>query len=209
VNLTRLLPTCGVVGPPLFIGTFLVEGATRPGYNAWRNYVSSLATGEGGWVQIANFLVWGVLAIAFGLGVLRLRIVGPGVLLLLYGAAIVATGIFVTDPGLGYPPGVPEVRTTHGLLHSVAALAAFLLNAVAAAATAAHFVSDPRQRGFVRYSALTGLVALTLFIASTVVPVLEARGAWPNAPTGLVQRSSIIVGMAWFAVFAVRLVRAN
>jgi hypothetical protein len=40
-----------------------------------------------------------------------------------------------------------------------------------------------------------------------VVPVLEARGAWPNAPTGLVQRSSIIVGMAWFAVFSVRLWR--
>jgi len=30
------------VGPPLFIVTFLIEGAIRPGYSWYRNYASSL-----------------------------------------------------------------------------------------------------------------------------------------------------------------------
>ena len=47
----------GVLGPVLFIAVFLVEGATRPGYSAWHNHVSLLATGDGGWMQVANFLV--------------------------------------------------------------------------------------------------------------------------------------------------------
>jgi hypothetical membrane protein len=38
----------GVIGPLLFIAVFLIEGATRPGYSAWRNLVSQLATGPGG-----------------------------------------------------------------------------------------------------------------------------------------------------------------
>ena len=47
----------GIVGPLLFIVIFLLEGLTRPGYSAWRHYVSQLATGDGGWMQVANFLV--------------------------------------------------------------------------------------------------------------------------------------------------------
>jgi hypothetical membrane protein len=209
VGRTRVLLLCGVIGPPLFIATFLVEGATRPGYSAWRNFVSSLSTGDGGWVQIANFLVWGSLALAFAIGLIRLGIVGPGVLLLLYAAGLLVAGIFVTDQSLGYPPGAPPDRTTHGMIHGLGGLAVFLSNAVAAAVTAAHFRRDPRARGFVRYSVLTGLVVLALFIAATVVSVLDERGVWPNAPTGLVQRISIVLGWTWIAVFAFRLWRRD
>jgi hypothetical membrane protein len=208
VSLTRGLLLCGVVGPPLFIGTFLIAGATRPGYDGWRNYVSSLATGDGGWVQIANFILWGVLALAFSIGLLRRRVVGPGVLVVLYGVAMIAVGVYVTDQSLGYPPGPPLPQpTTHARIHGVAALAVFLLNAVAAAVTAAHFASDRRARGFVRYSALTGLVVLAFFLLSTVAGTLDERGQWPNSPTGVFQRISIIGGLAWFAVFALRLSR--
>ena len=187
--------------------TFLVDGATRPGYDPWRNFVSSLATGERGWIQVANFVAWGILAFAFSIGLVRLRIVGPGVLIVLYGIAMVAVGVFVTDPSIGYPPGALTEHTTHGQLHSVAALAAFLLNAVAAVVTAAHFASDPRWLAFVRYSVLTGLAVLAFFLASAVLPVLDARGAWPNAPAGFVQRISIIVGLTWFSALAFRLWR--
>jgi hypothetical membrane protein len=204
---TRVLLLCGVVGPALFIVTFLADGATRPGYDPWRNFVSSLATGDRGWIQIANFLVWSVLALALSIGLLRRRIVGPGAVIALYAASIALAGIFVTDPSLGYPPGATPEHTTHSQLHSVAALAAFLLNAIAAAATAAHFVSDRRWLAFVRYSVLTGFAVLALFLGSAVLPVLDARGAWPNAPAGLVQRLSIVVGLTWFSLLALRLWR--
>src|SRR5258708_31878652 len=59
----RLLPrsllillTCGTVGSLLFTITYLVEGATRPDYNAWQQAVSALSLGPGGWVQQINFV---------------------------------------------------------------------------------------------------------------------------------------------------------
>lgn len=60
-RVTRVLLACGIVGPLLFIVVFLVEGATRPGYSAWRNYVSELALSSDGWQQIANFVICGAL----------------------------------------------------------------------------------------------------------------------------------------------------
>lgn len=201
---TRALLLCGVVGPPLFIVTFLVEEAARPGYNWWRNFVSSLATGDGGWVQIVNFLVWGTLAVAFAIGVVRVGLVAPGILLFLYGAGLLAAGIFVTDPSLGYPPGAPPEHTTHGMIHGLAGLGVFTLNAAAAFVVARRFASAQR-RGWAIYSAITGLLIVVLFIASTAVSVQDELGLWPNAPTGLLQRISIVVGWTWIAAFAFRL----
>ena len=44
----RGLLACGVVGAPLFVVAFLVEGATRPGYDLVRVRVSSMALGPDG-----------------------------------------------------------------------------------------------------------------------------------------------------------------
>lgn len=204
---TRALLLCGIVGPPLFIVTFLIEEATRPGYSWWRNYVSSLATGEGGWAQIANFLVWGTLATLFAVGVIRFGVVAPGILLLLYGAGMLVAGIFVTDPSLGYPPGALAEHTTHGTIHGLAGLAVFTLNAVAAFAAAWHFARDPRGRRWAIYSAVTGVLIVVLFISATTVSVQDELGVLPNGPTGLIQRISIVVGWTWIAAFAYRLRR--
>jgi hypothetical membrane protein len=205
----QLLLLCGVVGPPPFIVTFLIEGATRPGYSWYRNYVSSLATGDGGWVQVANFLVWGALATLFGVAVVRVGLVAPGVLLSLYGAGLLVAGIFVTDPSLGYPPGAPIEHTTHGMIHGLAGLGVFTLNAVTAFVVARHFFGDRRSRTWAIYSLLTGLLIVVLFIASTAVSVQDELGSLPNGPTGLLQRISIMVGWTWIAAFAFRLWRSS
>ena len=205
---TRTLLLCGVVGPPFFIVTFLIEGATRPGYSWWRNYVSSLATGDGGWVQIANFLAWGTLAIAFSIGVVRTGLVAPGVLIFLYGAGLLVAGVFVTDPSLGYPPGAPAEHTTHGMIHGLAGLAVFSLNAVTAFAVARHFFRDRSSRAWAIYSLVTGLLIVVLFVASTAVSVQDELGNVPNGPTGFLQRISIVIGWTWIAAFGYRLLRA-
>src|SRR5260221_12460139 len=70
-RLTRLLLAGGLVGPLLFIVVLLIEGATRPGYNAWRHFGSQLSLGDQGWEQIANFLICGVLCVGFALGLRR------------------------------------------------------------------------------------------------------------------------------------------
>ncbi len=69
---TEFLLLCGVIGPLLFILVFLIEGATRPGYSAWRTQVSYLALSTQGWEQIANFIICGALVIAFAVGLRRI-----------------------------------------------------------------------------------------------------------------------------------------
>ena len=54
---TRGLLYCGLVAGPVFVTTFLAEGATRDGYRPSRHPVSSLALGPRGRVQAANFAV--------------------------------------------------------------------------------------------------------------------------------------------------------
>jgi hypothetical protein len=62
---TRTLLACGVIGGPLFVATFLVEDATHANYDPLRHPVSSLALSDSGWVQGANFIVTGLLTLAF------------------------------------------------------------------------------------------------------------------------------------------------
>lgn len=52
--------TFGVAGAVLFTTTYLIEGATRPGYNGWQQAISALSLGPGGWIQQANFVAYGV-----------------------------------------------------------------------------------------------------------------------------------------------------
>src|SRR5689334_23108145 len=132
-RLTMLLLAGGVVGPILFIVVFLIEGATRPGYSPWRNYVSQLSTGEGGWVQIANFIMCGLLTLGFALALWSSSTRSAGrfawgpALLTIFSLDLILAGIFVTDPALGYPPGSPlgpQGQTAHGAIHGVAGLLA-------------------------------------------------------------------------------------
>src|SRR5260370_32208316 len=52
--------TVGVAGTLLFPLIYLIEGVTRPGYDAWRQTISSLSFGPTGWVQQLNFALCGV-----------------------------------------------------------------------------------------------------------------------------------------------------
>jgi hypothetical protein len=65
---TKALLSCGAIAGPLFIAAFLVEGATRAGYDPLRHPVSSLVLGDHGWTQTANFVVAGLLTLAFAAG---------------------------------------------------------------------------------------------------------------------------------------------
>ena len=202
----RRLLYAGVVGPLLFIVVFLVEGATRPGYSAWRNFVSQLATGPGGWVQVLNFLVCGALVITFAVA-LRSAIagtrgsIGGPALLGLFAIALLVAGIFSTDPALGYPPGAAPVHTAHGLIHGLSGLFAFTLLSATAFVMAWHFGAEHNTR-WVIYSAAVAALILVLFVATSVTSTMDEVGSWPNAPTGFLQRIAIIAGWTWIALVA-------
>jgi hypothetical membrane protein len=198
----------------LFIVVFLIEGATRPGYSAWHNYVSSLSTSNQGWEQIANFLMCGLLVLGFAVGLRqvlrtgRSAIWGP-ILFGVFGLALVTAGIFVTDGSLGYPPGTTTSgpQTLHGTIHGVAGLVTFFSLAITCFVMARRFASDPNWKGWTLASILVGIALIVLFIAFTTFSALDEYGVLPNSPTGLLQRVAIILGWGWMALLALRLLR--
>ena len=208
----RALLACGVIGGPLFVATFLVEGATRAGYNPMRHPVSSLALGNHGWVQTANFVVASFLTLAFAVG-LR-RALGPGrgstwgpLLVGVWAVGLLGAGVFVTDPLSGYPPGTPDrlLRNSwHGALHDLFSLAAF------AALGAACFVFGRRfatraERGWAVYSVVTGVVFVVAFVVSSA-GFAQVAGLVHLA--GLFQRVAVSVGFGWLTLLAARLLTA-
>ena len=61
----------GIIAPILFATIFTVDGALTPGYSAYNEAISYLDLGTYGWIQRANFIIFGVLLIAFTIGYVK------------------------------------------------------------------------------------------------------------------------------------------
>ena len=196
----------GFVGPILFVGVFLVEGVTRPGYDSVRQFVSLLVLGDGGWLQVANFVVGGLLVAGFGVGLRRAWADGRGArwaprLVVLVGFSLVVCGVFVADPALGYPPGAPAglpLETSwHAGIHYLGALGVFVGLPVAAAVAARHAPTE-RARTWAVYSLASGGIMLLGWLATFVL-------AGPDgtlAIAGLLQRIAVVAGFQWLVATA-------
>ncbi|KQX12517.1 hypothetical protein ASC82_15090 [Streptomyces sp. Root431] len=112
-NTTRSLLAVAVVAQPLWAVVALTQAATRDGYDITRHPLSALSNGSLGWIQIANFVLAGVLTI-IGAGGLRRALRGtPGGtwaprLVRISGVGMIAAGVFVMDPADGFPVGTPD-----------------------------------------------------------------------------------------------------
>ena len=215
IGITEFLLGCGVVGPPLFYVVLLIEGATRPGYNAWQTQGSYLALTNQGWEQIANFIVCGLLCIAFAVGLRRIWRTGRGsvwgpLLIGLFGLGLLIAGVFVADPGDGYPPGAPlngMPTTWHGWVHGINAILLFNVALPAACfVLSRRFAADPQNRRWATYSWVTGALVLGLSILSAVGPPFAYRAGFPVID-GLIQRVLIAIGWGWVALTALHLLR--
>jgi hypothetical protein len=214
---TEFLLLCGVIGPVLFWVVLMVEGVTRPGYNAWQTQGSYLSLTNQGWEQITNFLVFGVLCIAYAIGLRRTwptgraSLWGP-LLISLFGVGMLALGIFVTDPGDGYPPGTPlqtSPTTWHGLTHGLTGLV--VVNIVLPAACfvfSRRFLADPSHRRWGTYAWLTGALILIISIPTTIGLPFAYRAGFPVID-GLTQRIVITLSWAWLALTALHLWRES
>ncbi|TCM44324.1 DUF998 domain-containing protein [Kribbella sp. VKM Ac-2568] len=163
---TDRLVAGGVVAGPLFLAVWAVQAFTREGFDPGRHPISLLALGGAGWVQIANFVLTGSLYVAAAVGLKRAgqgtwgpRLIGA------FGVGLIVAGVFVTDPGAGFPEGAPEGAgelSWHGVLHEVGFGIAQL------AWTAAAIVFARRFKGRARW-ATVGTIAAALAVA-----------AWPD-----------------------------
>ena len=197
----------GVAAPILFTTVYLIEGATRLGYDPLRHQVSLLSLGDRGWVQILNFLVTGVLLALFAIGLRGWMWGGPGgrvvpAAVAIAGLGLLLAGIFPTQPLFGYPPGTPEGMATDitpgSILHLVGALLFFFALIVAAAAYA---VRSWREES-------TGWAVASAGVAVSILVCFGASGGGPSGEllfpdvTGLLQRLALLAGFGWVLAVA-------
>ena len=210
---TKRLLTCGVIGGPFFVITFLIEGVTRVEYNWLRHPVSSLALGDSGWVQVANFIITGLLIFAFAIGLwCTLRTPGGstwGPLLVgLFAIGLLGAGIFLTDPVSGYPPGTPdphlEYSSNSARLHDLFGIPVFIGLPLACFVFWRWF-ARLGEHAWAIYSAVSGFVMLVSFVLASI-GFAQAEGLADFG--GLFQRISIIVGFGWLTLLAIHLLRA-
>ncbi|TXK43272.1 DUF998 domain-containing protein [Nonomuraea sp. C10] len=194
---TTLLLSCGALAGVLFPVVSFAQAFTREGFDLPQHALSSLTLGDLGWLQIANFMVTGLLAVLFAAGIRRALHPGRAgtsgpALVLVYGVGMIGGGIFAPDPALGWPVGAPEGLPGHlsvnSLLHTVFAAAAFLSLIAAGLVFARRFAGQGR-RGRTVYSAATSVATFVL----TVPP-------WSEDSASLRFAAAAVIISSWLAV---------
>lgn len=189
----HLLLMCGALAAPIWILTALVQGLTRDGFDFTRHPISMLALGDPGWIQIACFVVTGLLTLA---AAYTLR--GdpwPSRLLAIQGAGLIVSGFFTADEGFAFPPGTPDVPGTlsgHGAVHMVASGLSFIATIIFCYVMARRF---------------TGLWALAGRVggAALAVGFVWAGSAAPGGPLALFIGLSLAWG--WVAATIYNLIK--
>ncbi len=197
------LMSLGGIGAVLFTAVYLILGITRPGYDAWQQPISALSLGPGGWVERANFIIFGVLLVLAAVGWWRFLEPRKGafwfpLLQTIGGLALIGAGIFSMDPFPGYPPGTtPGASTLHGTLHTILAYIVITSLAISCYALAARFWNMAHWRGWATYSLIAGIIMQILwgvFVSSPISPV-----------AGLVERLAAGGHDIWMCVILVLL----
>ena len=206
--LMRALLASGILAGPLFVVVGAIQELTRPGFDYRQNALSMLSLGNLGWIQIANFVLTGLLAVSFAFGIRRALHPGRagtwGPLLVgAYGVGLVAAGIFHPDPSFGFPPGAPAGMPAHfswhAILHSISFFVA-MPSLIAACFVFARRFNALRQSGWMAYCAITGLLAIVLVAVGSINQGEVAVFTYDIAA---------VLTSAWLSIIAAHLVSAE
>jgi hypothetical membrane protein len=176
----------GGFGGVLFVLIFLLPGALVPGYDALRETISALEFTPMGVAQRINFLVFGLMLMAFSLALRRELCPGRGAVLIpvfqcLSGIGVAGDAIFIHEP----PHLVCDLITFNSAL-----LILFLF--------AWRFAGDSRWKGWTAYSILTALLMMVFLTAFGVANHL-------GGPAGAFEKLAAVMRTAWSAVLVVEL----
>jgi len=200
----------GIIGPTLFVAIFMLEGWLRPGYEPLKMYVSELSLGPRGWIQIVNFIVFGVLLLVFTRGVVAEFQSGKaargGILLLrIIALCYLASGPFVTDPA----STARNQMTLHGILHGIFGAIVFTLMPISCFVFLRRFREDPKWQ-FLQWPTLAlGTISAAGVILLSVATKLPNTQNVFNEWLGLIQRTAIVPFMIWLFIFALGLLKQS
>lgn len=196
--------TVGAAGPVVFVLTYLANGAAQPGYDSTHDTISTLSLTPHGWIQAANFVLYGISTLCFAAGLRRadaLRTWGL-VALLVAGAGLILIGFFPTDPALGFPAGASATVTGVGTVHNMGALVVFLAFPLAAFAAAGR-----PFRGWAAFSIATG--ALSLVAVGAFFAAFEGTAEGADSLAGFFERLPTLFLGVWQLAFTVRVLERD
>jgi hypothetical protein len=203
-RITKSLLGYGIIAGPLYVVVSLAQALTRDGFDVRKHAWSLLTNGDLGWIQIANFIVTGLMIVAAAAGLRRASAPGRGstwgpLLIAAYGAGMVGAGVFRADPAQGFPAGTPETTTIswHGMLHFMLGGIGFVCLVAACLILASRFTRDGRP-GLAWFSGITGVAFLAAFAGI-------ASGS--HGPLTLVFVAAVLTVCAWLTAISVHFYR--
>ncbi len=208
IDTRRTLALCGVLAPIAFTLVVVVLGAITPGYSHVRDVISVLGGTEApyGAVQDANFLVCGLLLVAYAVGLHRGLTGGRGSrwgpgLLALAGVGLAGAGLFPVATGSDISVIDWSARTS--TYHQLSSVVFFLGTIASMYILSRRFRHDPRWEGYDRYTRWASVVALGLVLLYSLTGS-DGAGLFPD---GLLQRLFIGWVGVWVEVTAIHLFR--
>jgi hypothetical membrane protein len=201
----RLYALCGVIAPIFFAGMVLVEGFLVSGYSQISQNISDLGAyalyGSYAILQNLNFWIFGILVVAFALGLRRSFPHSRAVIvsLVIFGLGTFSGGLFQDQP-------FPFPGAAHGTAAIVAFVAVILCQFLAWRRLRHTDAEEERGWGRYRtYSLVSGLLSIAL-LSLYFSPPESIAGV---VITGLKQRAFAIVPWSWVEIMALRLYRLS
>jgi hypothetical protein len=201
LNVKRISLWAGVISPFLFVLIFTIDGFLHPMYSQMTQMISFLSVqAENGWIQNGNFLLCGLLFVAFAFGFFQgMRTIishkaqaVATIFLVLAGLALVNEGFNPTNLP-GQPLGV------HGILHYIGFFVIFGSLIVVPMVTGQALLKTVGWRRYGWYSIFSGLLTLVLLFS-----VIFTAAKFPQI-VGLVNRLQIFGSFIWCTVIGWRL----
>ena len=201
-----LLAMCGMVAPVLFALAVIVLGFLREDYSHVSDTISDL--GEIGSPNMAgqnvNFILTGLLILAFSFGLYRgtdpgKRVKVGSLLVAVIGLGVAGAGVFPDDPSCPSPGCNSLAANGHG----VAGFMVFPAIPFAILLFARGLGRDTAWRRYRTYSLVTGIVALALLV------LFDASESTLASWEGAIQRLYLVSWFQWIGVMAIGLFRLS
>ncbi len=207
----------GIIAPILFAAVFTIDGALTPGYSAYNEAISYLDLGTYGWIQRVNFIVFGVLLMAFTISYLKhIRPILEGLWLYIVTSLFILSDLGWIMAGLFVPnPYLASQNSGHALLHQIASIVVFLPFAIALLIQGVKLIMTHGWywRIYGGYCVLLSLIQAVFPIGTTVYFFNPGIVGNVNSPgSGMFNRIALGIGpLSWYIIlcFVLLVVRSS
>lgn len=193
-----------IAGIAIYVALDIVAQLLPPHYSPISQAESDLGVGPYGWVMDLNFVVRGILSLAFVYGLYRVWPKTPRVprgSLVLIGAWGIGAFVLAASPA-----DVSGPATLHGTIHLITAFLAFLFVAVGVLGASRSMPHEPPWRSvrpYARGLAVLAAVALVVLFVGTGIPSIEQH------LFGLLERIFLALVLLWMLLVSIELLRSK